>query len=103
MPGGAVLRPWPGPGAATEAEIRVLYAAEGLSPYAWSNSPGDRYAAHSHSYDKVLYCVRGGIRFVLDDASVDLGPGDRLDLAAGTSHAAVVGPQGVLCLEAHSG
>ena len=28
-------------------------------------------------------------------------PGDRLDLPAGTSHDAVVGPDGVTCLEAH--
>jgi hypothetical protein len=32
-----------------------------------------------------------------------LNPGDRLDLPAGTVHDAVVGPQGVVCLEAHRG
>ena len=33
--------------------------------------------------------------------AVDLAPGDRLDLPAGTRHDAVVGPGGVTCLEAH--
>ena len=33
--------------------------------------------------------------------TVELAPGDRLDLPAGTSHDAVVGPDGVTCLEAH--
>jgi hypothetical protein len=28
-------------------------------------------------------------------------PGDRLDLPAGVLHAALVGEQGVVCLEAH--
>jgi hypothetical protein len=28
-------------------------------------------------------------------------PGDRLDLPAGVRHSAIVGPQGVTCLEAH--
>ena len=81
---------------------------EGLSPYVWSNGPGDTYAVHSHSYEKVLYCVRGSIRFTLPDMSdttdkagaVDLAPGDCLILPAGIRHGALVGPQGVVCIEA---
>jgi uncharacterized protein YjlB len=76
---------------------------EGLAPGTWSNGPGDRYGAHEHAYDKVLVCERGSIRFGLPGAgvSVDLEPGDRLDLPAGTAHDALVGPAGVSCLEAH--
>ena len=46
----------------------------------------------------------GSIRFGLPDTDtvVDLGVGDRLDLPAGTSHDAHVGPDGVTCLEAHA-
>ena len=76
---------------------------EGLDPTAWSNGPGDRYAAHDHGYDKVIVVERGSIRFALPvtgDAH-DLDAGDRLELPAGTSHAALVGPAGVTCLEAH--
>jgi uncharacterized protein YjlB len=77
--------------------------AEGLDPGAWSNGPGDRYAAHEHAYDKVLVCERGSIRFGLPDRgeAVDLRAGDRLDLPAGTRHDATVGGAGVTCLEAH--
>ncbi|HEX5591191.1 MAG TPA: hypothetical protein VFX65_12950 [Candidatus Limnocylindrales bacterium] len=77
--------------------------AEGLAPGSWSNGPHDRYAAHEHGYDKVLVCVAGSIRFGLPDLDrvVDLGPGDRLNLPAGTRHDAVVGELGVTCLEAH--
>lgn len=92
--------PEPDRGAADpEARLR----AEGLEPGAWSNRPGDRYAAHAHGYDKVLVCASGSIRFGLPAAgeSVQLGVGDRLDLPAGTSHDALVGPRGVTCLEAH--
>jgi mannose-6-phosphate isomerase-like protein (cupin superfamily) len=73
-------------------------------PSAWSNGPGDRYAAHDHAYDKVLVIASGTIRFGLgnDAQHVDLAVGDRLDLPAGTSHDAVVGPSGVTCLEAHA-
>lgn len=101
MSSGPVLTSWRGPGEASEAAIRAVYAAESLSPYAWGNGPGDRYAAHSHGFHKVLYCVRGSITFLLGAEPVPMRPGDRLDLPAGVSHAAVVGPEGVLCLEAH--
>jgi quercetin dioxygenase-like cupin family protein len=77
--------------------------AEGLSPSPWSNGPGDRYGAHDHDYDKVIAVERGSIRFglVADGRAVELTTGDRLELPAGTSHDAVVGEDGVRCLEAH--
>ena len=94
------------PGAVDAAAARQAAAsamrAEGLEPYAWQNDPGYVYAPHQHPYHKVLYCARGSIRFDLPEEgrSVQLVAGDRLDLPAGTAHGAVVGPDGVLCLEA---
>jgi len=96
-----VLTPWAAEAAPTESTLRDRYAAEGLSPYAWSNGPGDRYGVHTHGYDKVLYCARGSITFVVEGRDVPMKVGDRLDLPAGTPHGAVVGPQGCTCLEAH--
>lgn len=83
--------------------VAVRLRAEGLDAGAWSNGPGDRYAAHDHGYDKVIVVERGSIRFGLvdQDRAVELAAGDRLELPAGTSHDAVVGPGGVTCLEAH--
>ena len=85
----------------TDPEARLR--AEGLSPTTWSNGPGTRYGAHDHGYDKVIVAVRGSVRFGLPETgtALDLAPGDRLELPAGTSHDAVVGPSGVACLEAH--
>ena len=79
--------------------------AEGLEPYSWSNDGGYVYAPHRHGYHKVIYCARGSIRFELPEEgrSVQLEAGDRLDLEAGTAHAAIVGPDGVVCLEAQRG
>jgi quercetin dioxygenase-like cupin family protein len=85
----------------TELEARLR--AERLEPSTWGNGPGDRYAAHSHGYDKVLVCSAGSITFHLVDLGRDfeLAAGERLELPAGTSHAATVGAHGVTCLEAH--
>jgi quercetin dioxygenase-like cupin family protein len=78
-------------------------ADEGLNPYSWSNGPHDVYAAHSHSYNKVIYVVQGSITFGLPELGEKLllKAGDRLDLPAGAVHHAIVGAQGVICLEAH--
>ena len=76
------------------------FAAEGLTAHSWSNSPGFRYAVHSHAYHKVLFCVDGSITFHTPGGDIDLGPGDRLDLPPSTEHSATVGPDGVTCLEA---
>ena len=88
---------------ATEADLRTKMLSEGLEPYTWSNSPGDRYGAHHHQYDKVIYVVSGSIRFGLPGSgkTVLLEQGDRLDLPAGIVHDAIVGAQGVHCLEGH--
>ena len=83
--------------------LRRRLTDEGLHPGAWSNGPGDRYGAHQHGYDKVVVVAAGSIEFGLPATgeSVRMEVGDRLDLPAGTSHAARVGERGVTCLEAH--
>lgn len=87
----------------TESTLMRLCVEQGLSPYQWSNGAHDVYSAHKHSYDKVIYVVRGSITFGLPEEGCEiyLKAGDRLDLPANTVHDAVVGPQGVVCLEAH--
>lgn len=84
-------------------DLEARLRAEGLEAGTWGNGPGDRYAPHEHGYDKVLVCVAGSIRFGLPASGrvIDLAVGDRLDLPAGTRHDAIVGRDGVSCLEAH--
>jgi len=87
--------------AGDEATVRERFADEGLQPHSWSNGPGDRYGWHSHPYDKLLYCVTGSIVFTTrHEGAHELGPGDRLEIDAHTDHAATVGSDGVVCMEA---
>ncbi len=75
--------------------------SEATDCYAWSNGPHDRYAPHSHPYEKVLYCVDGSITFVLeqDGRRLELKSGDRMVLPTGIVHSAMVGPHGCTCIE----
>ncbi len=84
-------------------DLEARLRAEGLAPTTWSNGPGDRYGDHDHGYDKVIVVVSGSIRFGLPGTGgpVMVARGDRLELPAGMSHDALVGPDGVTCLEAH--
>ena len=103
----APVEPFPderGGEAGVEAARQRLLDA-GVQPSAWSNGPGDRYAAHEHRTTKLLICAEGSITFLVgpDERVVELGPGDGFVLPAGTRHAAVVGPAGCTCLEGHRG
>lgn len=82
-------------------DLMTTLRREAGSCYSWSNGPHDTYAAHSHPYEKVLYCVEGSITFVIEQEGtrVDLSPGDRMILPPGTIHSAVVGPTGCTCIE----
>jgi quercetin dioxygenase-like cupin family protein len=88
---------------ATFEELMARLKTEASGCYSWSNGPGDRYAAHSHNFEKVLYCVDGSITFVLESEGrhIALEAGDRMMLPAGTVHSAIVGPAGCTCIEGH--
>lgn len=98
-----LVTPWADSRPATQSALWRIMTDEGLNPYSWSNGPHDVYAAHSHTYDKVIYVVQGSITFGLPESGkyFTLKAGDRLDLPAGVVHEALVGTWGVVCLEAH--
>ena len=84
-------------------ELMGKLRSEAGGCYSWSNGPGDRYAAHTHNFEKVLYCVDGSITFNLENEgrTLELKRGDRMVLPAGTVHSAVVGANGCTCIEGH--
>jgi quercetin dioxygenase-like cupin family protein len=94
---------WNRKGDPTQAGLAQTMESEGLSHFRWSNAPGDVYNVHVHDFHKVILVVRGSIVFRMPDQQqeIELHAGDRLELPAGVRHDAVVGPQGVVCLEAH--
>ena len=88
----------------TEPALAAQLTQEGLVPGRWSNGPDAVYSVHDHPYGKVLVVTAGSITFTIEGSSsrvVRMGPGDRLELPAHTPHSALVGPEGVVCLEAH--
>jgi quercetin dioxygenase-like cupin family protein len=93
---------WPHRRPLPEEEIVRFFRARKLRFSRWSNGPDETYSLHTHPYRKTLYCLCGSITFTLPDAgqSVALRPGDRLILPSGLRHGALVGPEGVTCIEA---
>ena len=88
----------------TEPQLRDALEREGLHPTRWANDPQFVYGVHDHPYGKVLVVVSGSITFTVDGGKqvVSMSPGDRLTLPPRTPHSAVVGDEGVVCLEAHT-
>ena len=87
----------------TESQLHDQLVSEGLRPTRWINDPQYVYGVHDHPYGKVLVVVSGSITFSIDGGKrvVPMRPGDRLTLDPRAPHSAVVGPDGVVCLEAH--
>lgn len=51
---------------------------------------------HTHPYDTVVAVIEGSMQITLGDETHDCTPGDRVDIQAGTVHAAVAGENGVV-------
>jgi quercetin dioxygenase-like cupin family protein len=86
-----------------EGDLKGRLASEGVESYRWSNAPGDVYSSHRHTFHKTIYVVDGSISFGFPaiKKEIQLEAGDRLELPASIDHLTVVGPEGVICLEAH--
>lgn len=97
------ITPWPEETPPAEEELREFLAHQEMKVYRWSSEPEDVLSGHTHGYHKILYVVEGSIKFdfPVRHKTINLKVGDRLDLPAGTRHSAVVGPEGVTCLESH--
>ncbi|MBN1221241.1 MAG: AraC family ligand binding domain-containing protein [Anaerolineae bacterium] len=97
------VTPWRKETPPTEAELRATLEDQQLKVYRWSNAPEDVYASHTHGYNKIICVVQGSIRFDLPTRheTLNLKAGDQFELPAGIRHSAIVGPEGVTCLEAH--
>ena len=82
------LAPSPSPG----EDLR----AAGLQPSPWSAGPGTGFGRHRHPRPKRLFVVDGSITF--DGVALNAGQGIRIP--AGLEHTALVGEEGVSCVEA---
>jgi quercetin dioxygenase-like cupin family protein len=89
---------WEGAAPPTEPELRARLVADGFEAHLWHDDPGASYAPHSHERDERLWLLDGEMTFEVAGRSHRLGPGDRLELPAGTLHAAAAGVQGATYL-----
>lgn len=101
LTGGAQILRWPHTHPLPAGEVMAFFEARGIRPSEWTNAPGGVFDVHRHPYRKTLFCIRGAITFSLPDLDreVGLAPGDRLILPTGMRHGAIVGPDGVTCIE----
>lgn len=95
------IRSWADRRAVTEAAIRRVLETEGLYFYRWSGLPGQVYQISHLTCCKVVYVLEGSLTFGLSERHIQLSPGDRFDLPAGIAGQVIIGPEGLICLEAH--
>lgn len=86
-----------------ESDLSLQMKREGLRPARWSNGPDAVYGLHDHPYGKIVVVESGSITFTIEPGQrvIAMKRGDRLEVPPRTPHSAVVGSEGVVCLEAH--
>ena len=78
-----------------EAALRQRLIEEGFTRvFVHTDPPNKVYDEHTHTGDHVQVILEGSIDIITADGRNSYQPADRCDLAAGTPHAAVVGPDG---------
>lgn len=88
-------------GAVDERALREALEARGYRVSRHVYPPGTEFPEHTHDVDKIDAVVSGRFRVTLEGEEVVLGPGDRVEVPAGTEHTAeVVGEEPVVSLDA---
>ena len=67
--------------------LRRALEQEGMVTAWWSDIPGTYVPTHAHDFLETRWVLSGFLRVMIECATFELGPGDRLDLPPGTSHA----------------
>lgn len=70
--------------------LRRALEREGMVTAWWSDVPGSRVAMHAHDFTETRWVVEGFLRVTTGGETLELGPGDRLDLPPRTLHATEV-------------
>jgi hypothetical protein len=95
-------RYWVGGAALTRVSISLLLSSEGLETHTWQGEVGEVYHLLSLPYQRILWVAQGSliVNLPLTKQKFILHKGDRLDLLPNIEHLAIVGPVGVICVEA---
>ncbi|MGD9589242.1 MAG: cupin domain-containing protein [Pyrinomonadaceae bacterium] len=82
------------------SELIRLMRLDGYEPLQWSDAPGTAYSEHSHGEDQSHWIVSGKLELTVGGVGrLQLGPGDRDHMPAGTMHSArVLGTEPVVYL-----
>jgi len=64
-------------------------------------APGQVVPEHTHDADELLWAVCGSARLRVGDQELSLAPGIQVRIPAGTPHAALLGPEGLVAAQVY--
>lgn len=91
---------WEGRRRPKEDDLRAWLMAEGYAVVKWQNEPATGYPPHLHIYPELLWVLSGDLTLLLpaERRMIELTPGDRAELPAGTTHGTMSGADGAVYL-----
>jgi quercetin dioxygenase-like cupin family protein len=67
---------------------------DGFKPELVNDEPNFIYKPHKHNETKLIVCLEGSMKIVVDGKTVNFEVGDKLRIPGDTLHSAVVGNKG---------
>jgi len=91
---------WEERGRPNEEALRIRLSEADYQAVKWSSESAEGYPPHAHIYPELLWVLNGSLTLILpvENRLFELGPGDRVEVPAGTSHGTMAGSDGVTCL-----
>ena len=88
-------------GELNEEALRKKLEKKGYRVSRYTYGPGTYFGDHNHGVAKIDAVLSGTFRMGMHGQFVDLGPGDWIEVPAGTTHSAeVIGDESVVSLDA---
>jgi quercetin dioxygenase-like cupin family protein len=72
---------------------------EGITLAVVELAPGAVVPEHRHAQEQLGLCIRGSVRFRIDDEERELGPGGTWRILSGRPHEVVAGPEGAIVID----
>ena len=72
---------------------------EGITLAVVELAPGAVVPEHRHAQEQLGLCIRGSVRFRIDDEERELGPGGTWRILSDRPHEVVAGPEGAIVID----
>jgi quercetin dioxygenase-like cupin family protein len=94
-----IVTRWQAPAMPTLEQVKMIFAAEGMTAEDENLSPNTLIPDHRHPFDEIRIVMSGALLMNISGNQILLRAGDRIDIPANTRHAySTQGEEACVCI-----